>query len=65
MVYIIEILIFRSLSGSAEQAWNRAHFPLKARQGSEGGGDCFRSFHKYPLFIRAVLYYNKTTNMKK
>lgn len=44
MVYIIEILIFRSLSGSAEQAWNRAHFPLKARKGSEGGGRLFSLF---------------------
>jgi len=38
---------------------------LPARGRVKPAGDCFRSFHKYPLFIRAVLYYNKTTNMKK
>ena len=36
-----------------------------AAEAVRAAGDCFRSFHKYPLFIRAVLYYNKTTNMKK
>ena len=38
---------------------------LPARGRVKPAGDCFRSFHKYPLFIPAVLYYNNTTNMKK
>ena len=67
---VLEDFLYFVTQGDAEGAialfdneYGRIRLPARGRV--KPAGDCFRSFHKYPLFIRAVLYYNKTTNMKK